>query len=142
MYCGVNTTVLLGSSAPILVDINLILQYITFILLIIGYIKRKPFKTHGYLMMVVLLITVGTTLLIMVPRLLYAFSIFGYVIIIHATIGIIAILLGSLFAGRFILAIRNNKPLTCGTRNMMRLALLLWIIPILAGTWIYTGYLV
>jgi len=134
--------ILFGSSAPLLVDVNLILQYLTLILLIVGYVKRKPFKTHGYLMLVVLLITLGTTLLIMVPRLVLAYGVFGYLIVAHAIVGIIAILLGSLFASRFILAIRNNKPLTCGTKNMMRLALLLWIIPIIAGTWMYMGYLV
>lgn len=129
--------VLLGSSAPILVDINLILQYITLILLIVGYVKRKPFKTHGYLMLLVLVITVSTTLTIMAPRLLATFSVYGYLIIGHASIGIISMLLGILFSARFILALRNNKPLTCGTKNMMRLALILWIIPIFAGTMLY-----
>lgn len=133
--------ILFGSSAPLLIDVNLILQYFTLIMLIVGYIKRKPFKTHGYLMLVVLITTLGTTILIMAPRLFYAYGFFGYLIVAHAMIGIVAILLGSLFASRFILAIRNNKPLTCGTKNMMRLAILLWIIPMVAGTWMYMGYL-
>ncbi|MBN2230989.1 MAG: hypothetical protein JW779_15495 [Candidatus Thorarchaeota archaeon] len=129
--------VLLGSTAPLLIDINLILQYMTLILLVIGYIKRKPFKTHGYLMLFVLIITIGTTILIMAPRLLITLSSYGYPIIAHALLGIISIILGSLFAIRFILAVRNNRPLTCGTKIMMRLALVVWIIPILAGTMMY-----
>jgi predicted ferric reductase len=126
--------VLFGSSAPFLSDINLILQYITLVLLVIGYIKRKPFKTHGYLMIIVLLITVGTTLAIMAPALLIAFSVYGYLMLAHAAIGTIAMILGCLFAIRFILAVRNQKPLTCGTKTMMRLALILWVMPMLSGT--------
>jgi len=59
--------VLFGSSAPIFVDINLILQYVTLVLLVIGYIKTKPFKTHGNLMLIVLFIIVSTTILTMGP---------------------------------------------------------------------------
>jgi hypothetical protein len=129
--------VLFGSSAPLLIDVNLILQYVTLILLIVGYVKRKPFKTHGYIMLLVLLITVGTTIAIMAPRILIALGSYGYPIIVHAALGITSILLGSLFAFRFITAIRNKKPLTCGTKNIMRLALILWIMPILAGTMMY-----
>ena len=126
-----------GTTAPIIVDINLILQYVTLALLVIGYIKRKPFKTHAYIMLSVLFITAGTTIFIMAPRILIAFASYGYPILAHAVLGILTILLGTLFASRFIVAIRNQKPLTCGTKNMMRLALVLWIIPIFAGTIMY-----
>jgi hypothetical protein len=129
--------VLFGSSAPLLVDINLILQYVTLMLLIVGYIKRKPFKTHGTIMLSVLAITISTTILVMAPRILIALGSYGYPIIAHAVLGIVSIFFGSLFATRFITAIRNQKPLTCGTKNMMRLALILWIIPILSGTMMY-----
>ena len=124
--------VLFGSSAPLLVDINLILQYVTLVLLIIGYVKRRPFKTHGYLMITVLLITVASTLLLMGPRIWITYAAYGFPILFHAVMGIVTILLGSLFAIRFILAIRNQQPLTCGTKIWMRLALILWIFPIFA----------
>jgi hypothetical protein len=129
--------ILFGSSAGILVDVNLMLQYVTLVLLIIGYVKRKPFKTHGYIMLSVLIITVVTTLVIMAPRLLITFDSYGFPIVVHAILGTSTIILGALFASRFIIAIRNNRPLTCGTKNMMRLALILWIIPIIAGTMMY-----
>ena len=129
--------VLSGSSAPLLVDVNLILQYITLVLLIIGYVKRKPFKTHGYIMVIVLLITVGATLLIMAPRIWVTFAVYGYLIIFHATLGTLSMILGTVFAIRFIIATRNQQPLVCGSKNWMRLALILWIIPILAGTAMY-----
>ncbi|MFW9907047.1 MAG: hypothetical protein ACFFEF_00615 [Candidatus Thorarchaeota archaeon] len=126
-----------GTAAPIIVDFNLILQYVTFILLIVGYVKRKPFKNHGYIMLTVLLITVGTTLTVMAPRLLDALAYIGLGVIGHAAVGIIFILLGTLFAIRFITAVRSGKPLKCGTKNMMRIALVLWIIPMLFGTLLY-----
>ena len=128
---------LFGTSASILVDINLILQYVTLILLIVGYVKKKPFKTHGYIMMTVLLITLGTTLLIMGPRLLDTFSTYGPNIIAHAGLGIASMLLGTLFVSRFIIATRNQQPLACGSRRLMLLALFLWILPILFGTMFY-----
>ncbi|TFG29496.1 hypothetical protein EU528_09605 [Candidatus Thorarchaeota archaeon] len=129
--------VLFGSSAPILVDINLILQYITLVLLVIGYVKRKPFKTHGNIMLSVLLITVATTILLMAPRLLITFDAYGIPIVAHAILGTVTILLGALFATRFILAIKNETPLQCGTKNWMRLALIMWIIPIFLGSMMY-----
>lgn len=129
--------VLLGSSAPIMVDINLILQYVTLVLLVVGYVKRKPFKTHGYIMLTVLLITVATTIFLMIPRLFITFDAYGIPIVFHAILGTVTILLGALFATRFILAIRNETPLQCGTKNWMRLALIMWIIPVFLGSMMY-----
>ncbi|MHA2083616.1 MAG: hypothetical protein ACXABD_07670 [Candidatus Thorarchaeota archaeon] len=128
---------LFGTSAEILVDINLILQYTTLILLLVGYVKRKTFKNHGYTMMVVLVITVGTTVLVMAPRLLATFAVYGPFIFVHSAIGILSMLLGALFSFRFIVAIQNEKPLLCGTKNMMRLAFILWVGPIISGTLMY-----
>jgi hypothetical protein len=134
--------ILFGSSAPLLVDINILLQYITLSLLIVGYIKRKPFKTHGQIMLLVLLITIGTTIFIMAPRLATSYSTHGSIILAHTSIGLLSMILGGVFAIRFIVAIRKNTPLQCGTKNWMRLALILWLIPILAGTGLYvTTYL-
>lgn len=129
--------VLFGSTAPILVDINLILQYVTLILLVTGYVKRKPFKTHGFLMITVLLITVTSALLLMGPRIWITFGTYGTPIIFHAVLGTVTILLGAVFAIRFIFAMRNQQPLACGTKNWMRLAFILWIFPIFAGTIMY-----
>ena len=128
---------LFGTTAPVLVDINLILQYVTLLLLVIGYVKRKPLKNHGYIMMSVLLITIGTTLLIMAPRLLDTLEVYGPNIIGHAGLGIAALLLGTLFSFRFINATRSGEPLLCGTKNLMRLALILWLLPIIFGTGLY-----
>ena len=128
---------LFGTTASILVDINLILQYFTLILLVVGYVKRKPFKNHGYIMMTVLLITISTTFVIMAPRLLVTFVTYGPTVIGHMIGGLVAMLLTTVFTFRFISAIRNEKPLACGTKNWMRLAFVLWLIPIFGGTMMY-----
>jgi hypothetical protein len=130
---------LFGTSAPILVDINLTLQYLTLILLILGYFKTKPRKTHGYLMMIVFLLTIGTTVSVMAPRILIALANYGYIILAHAGVGIAAMLLGTLFGLNFGMALSNKQPLVCGSKNMMRLAFILWLLPILSGTMAYVS---
>jgi uncharacterized membrane protein YozB (DUF420 family) len=127
----------LGTTAPILIDINLILQYVTLVLLIFGYLKRNMRKTHGYIMLSVLLITVTTTIVAMAPRLLLTVTNFGMAIFGHVAVGIIAMLLGVLFVYRFVTALRNDQPLVCGTRRNMRIALILWLVPLLLGTMMY-----
>ncbi|MFW9849156.1 MAG: hypothetical protein ACFFF4_08445 [Candidatus Thorarchaeota archaeon] len=128
---------LFGTTAPILVDINLILQYVTLILLVSGYAKRNHRKIHGYIMMSVFLITLGTTLVIMAPRLLGTIEISGPIIIGHALIGICAMLFGTLFSFRFVTSTRAGKPLQCGTKNLMRLTFILWLFPVIFGTGTY-----
>ena len=76
----------------------------------------------------------------MAPRLLGAIDIYGYVPILHAGVGISAMLLGTFFAVNFIRALQTNKPLTCGTKNMMRLALILLILPVFSGTLMYATF--
>ncbi|MFW9786492.1 MAG: hypothetical protein ACFFE2_01610 [Candidatus Thorarchaeota archaeon] len=127
----------LGTTAPLLVDVNLILQYLTLILLIVGYVKRKPLKTHGYIMLLVLLIGILTTFAVMAPSLLPTAAIFGVAVFGHAAAGTIAMLLGVLFTYRFVIALRNEQPLSCGKKRNMRIALILWIVLVLFGTMIY-----
>ena len=128
---------LFGTAAPVLYDVNLILQYVTLVILIIGYFKTKPRKTHGYLMVLVLFITAITTILIMAPRLLPAIAGGDLFAVLHASIGSLAIILGAVFASRFIIATTNKQPLVCGTKRMMRIAFILWILPVFSGSAIY-----
>ncbi|NHI88041.1 MAG: hypothetical protein EAX87_00880 [Candidatus Thorarchaeota archaeon] len=128
---------LFGTTAPVFIDVNLILQYVTLVILIIGYFKTKPRKTHGYLMVLVLFITAITTILIMAPRLLVAIAGGDIFAVLHASIGSLAIILGAVFASRFIIATTNKQPLVCGTKRMMRIAFVLWVLPILSGSAIY-----
>jgi uncharacterized membrane protein YozB (DUF420 family) len=129
--------ILFSSSAPLLSDINLVFQYITLVLLIAGYVERKPRKKHGYIMLSAFLITVATTIAIMAPAFLIAPSVYGLLTYIHIIIGTLAILFGALFVFRFITQMREKKPLVCGTKNIMRLAIIFWIAQILDGTLMY-----
>jgi hypothetical protein len=126
-----------GNTAPILVDINLILQYVVLILLIVGYVKRKPYKIHGRIMSIVTLLTFATILLIMSPSLVLNFGEYELTIFIHVGVGILATLLGFIFSLRFNKALRSGQPFTCGTRYQMWLTFILWLIPLLGGTFLY-----
>jgi len=128
---------LFGTGADVLVDVNLILQYVTLVLLVIGYVKRRPFKTHGRIMTTVLTITLATTVLVMAPRLNLVYRVNGLGILVHALGGLATLALGGLFVYRFISALQKGKPLLCGTKNMMRLVLILWVIIVLGGTAVY-----
>ncbi|MFX1482663.1 MAG: hypothetical protein ACFFCP_05670 [Promethearchaeota archaeon] len=128
---------LFGNSASIIVDVNLIIQWIVFIFLLVGYLKRRELKTHGYLMVVTTIINLVTALLIMAPSLVINSSILPVTVYAHATVGTIAILLGLLFSFKFVTALRSNQPLACGTRRNMRIAFILWIVPVFFGTFIY-----
>ena len=88
-------------------------------------------------MTTVLVITVAMTVLVMAPRLLLVYRVYGIGILLHAFGGLSTLALGGLFVYRFISALQNEKPLLCGTKNMMRLALILYVIIILGGTAAY-----
>ncbi len=130
---------LFGTSADIFTDINLIIQYITLLLIIIGYLKRKPFKNHGFIMMTVTLLAVATSIVFMGPRLVIGWNGYESTIFAHAAVGIISIFLGAFLNFRFMRAMRNNQPLLCGSKNFMRIALLIWLSPIIGGTFFYVS---
>lgn len=126
-----------GNSASIIVDVNLIIQWVIFVFLLVGYLKRRERKTHGYLMVVTTIINLVTTLLIMAPSLVLNASTLPIAVYGHAIVGTIAILLGLLFSFKFMTELRNNQPLACGTRRNMRIAFILWIVPVFFGTFLY-----
>jgi len=126
-----------GNAATVAADLNLIVQYVTLILLVFGYTKRRHRQTHGRIMLTVTLLTIVTTLSVMAPSLILNWRAFDLTMLGHAGVGIVAILLGLLFTTRFYLATRAGKPLACGTRNIMRLTFVIWLIPILGGTMFY-----
>ena len=128
---------LFGNPASIIVDVNLIIQWVIFVLLLIGYMKRGERKTHGYLMVVALVLNLVTTLVVMAPSLVLNFGTLPITVLPHAAVGIIALLLGFLFSFKWLMALRSSKPVICGTRGMMRLAFVLWIVPVFFGTFLY-----
>ncbi|MFW9870903.1 MAG: hypothetical protein ACFFEL_14835 [Candidatus Thorarchaeota archaeon] len=128
---------LFGNSASIIVDVNLIIQWVIFVFLLIGYLKRRELKTHGYLMVVALILNVVTTLLVMAPSLVLNSSTLPITVYPHAIVGTLAILFGLLFSFKFLTELRSNQPLVCGTKRNMRIAFILWIVPVFFGTFLY-----
>jgi uncharacterized membrane protein YozB (DUF420 family) len=126
-----------GNPASIIVDVNLIIQWVIFVFLLVGYLKRGERKTHGYLMVVAIIVNLFTTLLIMAPSLVLNWSTLPIAALAHATVGTLVILLGLLFSFKFLMALRNSQPLVCGTRRNMRIAFVLWIVPVFFGTFLY-----
>ena len=126
-----------GNPASIIIDVNLIIQYVIFIFLLVGYVKRRELKTHGYLMVVALILNLVTTLLIMAPSLVLNLGTLPITVLPHAAVGTLAILLGLLFTFKFLMAQRSSQPLACGTSGMMKLAFVLWIVPVFFGTFLY-----
>jgi uncharacterized membrane protein YozB (DUF420 family) len=128
---------LFGNPAPLIVDINLIAQFLILILLVIGRLKKRPLKTHGTLMLAATALTLVTILLIMGPALVFGFGTYSPIILFHVGIGVLASLLGLVFSVRFTIAVRGGKPLRCGTKHMMRITLLIWLVSLIGGTSFY-----
>lgn len=127
----------LGTTAEIIFDVNLIIQWIVFFLLILGYVKRQDLRTHGILMVLTTIVGLVTTIIVMAPALILNFGTYNITILGHAAIGTIAILLGLLFSYRYLMASRSGGDLDCGNRSRMRLSLVLWIVPVFFGTFTY-----
>ena len=126
-----------GNPASIIVDVNLIIQWVIFVILLVGYLKRGERKTHGYLMVFAIILNLITVLSIMAPSLIMNLSTLPPTVFGHVIIGDLAILLGLVFSFKFLRALRNSQPLICGTRREMLIAIALWIVPIFLGTLLY-----
>ena len=126
-----------GNPASIIIDVNLIVQWVIFVFLLVGYLKRRELKTHGCLMVIATILNLVTTLLIMAPSLVLNLDTLPITVLPHAAVGTLAILLGLLFSFKFIVAQRNSQPLACGTRRNMLITFILWIVPVFFGTFIY-----
>ncbi|MHA2322397.1 MAG: hypothetical protein ACXACG_12165, partial [Candidatus Thorarchaeota archaeon] len=123
-----------GNPASIIIDVNLIIQWVIFVFLLLGYLKRRDLKTHGYLMVVALILNLVTTLFVMAPSLVLNLATLPITVLPHSAVGTLAILFGLLFSFKFLVALRNNEPLACGTRRNMLIAFALWIVPVFFGT--------
>jgi uncharacterized membrane protein YozB (DUF420 family) len=127
----------LGTTAEIIIDVNLIIQWIVFVFLLLGYLKRGTRKTHGTIMATATIVNLATVLVIMAPALIMNWGLYEIIILGHVAVGTIAIILGLLYSFRFLMAIRSGSALACGNRGNMRLAFVLWIVPVFFGTYTY-----
>ncbi|MHA2021260.1 MAG: hypothetical protein ACW96N_06065 [Candidatus Thorarchaeota archaeon] len=130
---------LFGTPASVIIDVNLIVQWVVFVILLLGYVKRRPLETHGRLMIIATIINLATVLLIMGPSLILNWGLLPVTVLPHSAVGTLAILLGLLFSFRFLAATRAQGPLECGNRRMMLIAFILWIVPVFFGTFLYVS---
>jgi uncharacterized membrane protein YozB (DUF420 family) len=130
---------LFGNPAEVIIDVNLIIQWVVFVILLLGYMKRRPLETHGRLMATATIINLLTVLLIMGLSLILNWGLLPWEVLPHSAVGILAILFGLLFSFRFLAATRGQGPLECGNRRMMRIAFILWIVPVFFGTYLYVS---
>lgn len=139
---------ILGTFAETIFDVNLIVQLLLVVIMALGFYKRRRFAIHGRIMALATLINLGATALVMVPSLIINFGAIvaapfspGVLITIaHGILGSTAIVLGSLFSVRFLIATRNAQPLACGTRWMMISTILLWLFALVGGLAFYSFY--
>lgn len=139
---------ILGTTASTIYEVNLILQLVLIVFLAIGYYQKRPSKRHGTIMALATLLNLGAVFLIMLPSFIINFDAIVAnpfspgvsITIIHSVVGSVTLALGALFSLRFLIAIRNSKPLKCGTRRLMISTLLLWIIALVGGLSFFLYY--
>ncbi|MHA2068654.1 MAG: hypothetical protein ACXABY_30190 [Candidatus Thorarchaeota archaeon] len=139
---------ILGTDADTIFEINLVVQFVLILFLAFGFYKRRTFSYHGKIMALATLLNLGATAFVMLPSLITYWDLIvanptnpGIMItIVHVIIGSIAIALGFLFSIRFLLALRNSKPLACGTRRMMLTTLFLWLFALAGGLAFFVFY--
>ncbi|HYA22379.1 MAG TPA: hypothetical protein VEG31_04345 [Thermoproteota archaeon] len=134
-------SVVLGTSAPLASDLNLLLQLIVLVLLAFGYMsgKKKDAKslaTHGRIMTLATGLSALGFLLVMVPSFVNYFTAPGVELFAGATIITSLHTLIGIFGGVLAIAFALNKK----PKNLvfwMRATLWLWVINIVLGVVLY-----
>lgn len=126
----------------VLFDINFVIQIALIALLIFGVTQKPNRRRHGTITTIALIINLVTFAIIMFPSLFIKWDIIVYhnltaVILIHAIIGAVAISSGLVFSIRYLVFLRQNKALNCGTKMEMRMINLSWIITFILGLIFY-----
>ncbi|MGD2066144.1 MAG: hypothetical protein PVI43_03115 [Candidatus Bathyarchaeota archaeon] len=135
-------TGIFGTGASLEVDINLILQIVSFLILIVGivYKNKKKFKMHSISMGVAVILHVISFIAIMGPVFFRYLGIYVDYISsteiqttwIHAIPGAAAMILGILLVGLW--ALKPANIAACSRRKrLMDLTVLLWLISLVFG---------
>jgi len=141
----------LGTAASNLVDANLLLQIITYILIIGGVMfeKKGNFHKHGLMMGTAVLLGTASLLLVMGPSLMSSFGgvmtgIYGLgspLILIHAIIGFLALAMGWTAALTLRPCGQVMKTRLIGNiRLFMRLMAGLWTLTFILGLVVYSYF--
>jgi uncharacterized membrane protein YozB (DUF420 family) len=141
---------LLGTKAPLVSDISLLLEISILIVLFVGrrYAKKGKYKTHGFIMTSAVTLHALTILLVMTPSFALFVDVLGsdpailgligtIIVSIHVPAGLVAEILGVLFVAQW-----GFKPtIGCIKRRRLMLPLfLLWALSSILGIAIYAVY--
>jgi len=140
-------TGLFNANAPLLSDLNLLFQIAIFIFLVMGLLVvklRRGFRKHGALMGIALIFNTISIAVVMMPSFLsfkvlfsMPFTRIALIVIGHTIIGGLAEILGIWLVGTWIF--RHHEIKTCAQkRNTMRVTILLWLVELLLGIYVYT----
>jgi uncharacterized membrane protein YozB (DUF420 family) len=133
---------LLDTTAPLSSEISMIIQLISLVILIVGFVivKRKEFRIHGIVMFSATLMNTAAVLIVMIPVAIRLFgtSIPGFNLVsrLHFLIGLIV----ELIAAYLLIDWRFQKlgP-TCFKRKKWMLGLgLTWIAEVILGILVFT----
>jgi uncharacterized membrane protein YozB (DUF420 family) len=133
---------LLDTTAPLSSEISMIIQLISLVILIVGFVivKRKEFRIHGIVMFSATLMNTAAVLIVMIPVAIRLFgtSIPGFNLVsrLHFLIGLIV----ELIAAYLLIDWRFQKPgPTCFKRKKWMLGLgLTWIAEVILGILVFT----
>lgn len=138
-----------GTGAVLITDINLLIQIISFLILLISifYKFKKKFKIHGYLMGLAVLLHFITFLLAMGPSFIDGIDFFTtatdligvQAMWIHAISGGIALILGTFLV---LIWVRNLSNIaTCLKRKrIMDITAILWGLSLIFGILTYLSF--
>jgi uncharacterized membrane protein YozB (DUF420 family) len=141
---------ILGTKAPVIYDLNLILQIVIMVILFAGayYAKRKmKFELHGRVMALALLLNAISTIFVMAPRLFETLSYLASTLVqVPTELALVHPILGGLaeILGFIVLASLRPCGLKMGRkiRYLMRATFVIWTLAFLFGLSVYIAFYV
>ncbi len=138
-----------GTNAVLITDINLLIQIISFLMLLVGllYKAKKKFKKHGSFMGVAVFLHLTSFLIAMAPSFLIGFEFFTtdtlqtgvQTMWVHAISGAVSLILGLFLILAWISRASNIKP-CFGRKRIMDITTLLWTISLIFGIATYLSF--
>jgi uncharacterized membrane protein YozB (DUF420 family) len=140
---------LFGTNAVLITDINLLIQIISFLMLLTGlaYKAKSQFKLHASFMGIAVSLHLISFLLAMAPSFIDAFKFFTtdmslmgvQTMWVHAIAGAVALILGILLVVAWILQSSNFKA-CIKRKRLMDITALLWTISLIFGIATYLAF--
>ena len=140
---------ILGTKAPLLYDLNFILQIAIVFLISVSYLlkRKKKYVKHGAIMTSAVIVHTALILFVMGPSFIIHFGSLvslpinlGIIVTwIHAFLGIISMILGVFIVTKW--NFRNPTRLTCIQRKKwMKPTMITWVIALILGIGFYIFY--